>query len=105
MLITRRKLLAGIPSTLAGVIFLPHAARAFFRHGGANQAISIFLGQVATSTKIPMNISTTANRSLMTRKGHYARDTITSLQLVYPSWYVDLEPTGADVAPDLGAEN
>lgn len=66
--------------------------------------LSPYLGYVATSTKIPMNLSQTANAKLMTRKAHYARDNITSLQLIYPNWFVNIYPTGLTGQSRLGQE-
>ncbi|WP_168218868.1 LamG domain-containing protein [Limnoglobus roseus] len=57
-----------------------------------------YLGPVATSAMMPNSQNTTASTKIMTRKAHYARDSITSLQLIYPNWRVDVS-TGT-----LGAE-
>lgn len=50
--------------------------------------------QVATSTYTPNNLSA-VNNSIMTKKQHYTRDTVSALQLVFPGWYVSATTAGA----------
>jgi hypothetical protein len=69
---------------------LPKAARTGINHG-SNNRISPYLGQVATRTVLPSTFDTTlffANN----RRAHFARDGITSLQIIVPNFYAT--PTG-----------
>lgn len=61
-------------------------SRAFVLGGVATPIPPTVLGQVATATYIPDTISPLTTSAIMTRHCHYARDTITSLQLVYAGW-------------------
>jgi hypothetical protein len=47
---------------------------------------SLYLGQVATKSRIPTNNSTT-NKQMNNRSHHVARDDITSLKIELPNWY------------------
>jgi lysophospholipase L1-like esterase len=47
---------------------------------------TVYLGQVATKSRIPANLSTT-NKQFNSRSHHKARCTITSLQIELPNWY------------------
>lgn len=47
---------------------------------------SLYLGQVATKSRIPCNRSTT-NKQANARTHHVARDNITSLKIELPNWY------------------
>lgn len=53
---------------------------------------SAYLGQVATKTWVP-NETNTSNKQLMARSPHFARDDITSLQILLPNWYWDRQGT------------
>jgi hypothetical protein len=61
--------------------------------GGGGPTVSSFLGQVATRSFTPHSQSTDLQG--MCRTAHVARTAITSLQVLYPAWYV---PTTAEVA-------
>lgn len=50
--------------------------------------VSPYVGQVATRSNIPYGYNAAAP-ALMSRTGHFARETITSIQVVYSNWYVD----------------
>ncbi|MER9652535.1 SGNH/GDSL hydrolase family protein [Mesorhizobium sp. M0152] len=47
---------------------------------------SLYLGQVATKTRIPTNLSST-NKQANARTHHIARDDITALKIELPAWY------------------
>lgn len=60
-------------------------------------AVTSRLGQVATGTHLPAVPSTT-NKQAMGRNGHYARDTLSTFQLVFPNFYVNTASGGAETA-------
>jgi hypothetical protein len=64
---------------------------------------SLYLGQVATRTFIPNTFNGT-NKQIMSRTFHYARDAITSLQLVIPNFYFNLlaSPGSTEAGPGSG---
>lgn len=65
--------------------------------GGVERLLPSYLGQVATRTLVPSNTAT-LNKQFSTRRYMFARDNITSLQLVIPNWYVKTATTGAETA-------
>lgn len=71
---------------LARAMWNPVTATAVATLGGTGKIlVSPYLGQVATKSRIP-NSNSTANKQLMSRSHHIARDTITSLQIGLPAW-------------------
>lgn len=58
---------------------------------------SLYLGQVATNSRMPTNRSTT-NKQANARTSHIARDTITSLQIELGNWYWVRSTTGPETA-------
>ena len=67
--------------------------------GGATttqRALSQYLGMIATKTFVPISLNT-SNKQLMSRSPHYARDAITSLQVVLGNWYWDRVTTKTEL--------
>lgn len=62
-----------------------------------SQGVPPYLGQVATRTLVPSSTAT-ANKQFSTRRYMFARDDITSLQIVVPNWYVKTSVNGAETA-------
>ncbi len=59
---------------------------------------NMYLGAVATRTGLPTTV-TLANKQMMSKWGHFAREHITKIKLVYPNFYMSASgvetPTGA----------
>lgn len=68
-----------------------------------------YLGLVATRGYIPTSFLTTS-KQMQTRTTHFARSTISSLQIVIPNWYInvnaatDEQPTGATATVTASVE-
>lgn len=73
--------------------------------GGGGGPLPPYTGPVATAAGIPNTLSSTASSSAMTRKAHFSRDAITSLQLMYPNWYVDIASGSTKLGAEVGAGN
>lgn len=56
--------------------------------GQGGRVPSIYIGQVATKTWVPIATSA-GNKQFMSRSPHIARDNIQRLQIVLPNWYWD----------------
>jgi len=64
------------------------AERVFFGNSSYDMFSTYYLGQVAGQTKAPNKLTITAQQ-MMIRGRHISRDTITSLRIAYPNFFVD----------------
>lgn len=80
-------------------------ARTWYKAPDVNEGsfalVAPYLGQIASPTRIATEFFTT-NKQIMSRTVHSARDNISSLQLIFPNWYVGGNPY-QEVAPGASA--
>lgn len=74
-----------------------HIGRGLTKRGAGITLPSLYLGQVATKTRIPNNLSTT-NKLANARTHHIARDDITALKIELPAWYWARNTTKAEIS-------
>lgn len=72
----------------------PHYSPLVGKRGGGDLA-SLYLGQVATKSRIPTNRSTT-NKQANARTHHVARDSITALKIELCNWYWNRAAVGPE---------
>jgi lysophospholipase L1-like esterase len=65
--------------------------------------VATHIGQVATACLIP-NASSTTQKQANSRSPHWARDTITALQIVLPGWWVSNVATATNTEQGIGSD-
>lgn len=80
------------------------AVRGYTGLGGSSGAVSPYIGPVATAAMMANQVNTTASSTMMTRKAHYARTAMSSVQLAYANWFVNILTT-TTLGTELGIGN
>jgi hypothetical protein len=83
------RFLAPLAAIAAAFAALPLAAQGIVvTNSSGGSSAKAYLGQVANNSQIMVNFATaTTGTQLQSRSPHFARDTLTALQIAIPNWY------------------